>query len=47
MSVISSLALIPACDRIGLSSGRSGMSVAGMLAIGTCTFGGIDVYVLI
>lgn len=46
MSVISSLALISACDRIGRSSGRSEISAAGMLAIGTCTFGGIDVYVL-
>jgi hypothetical protein len=46
VSVISSLALIPACDRIGPSSVRRETSAAGMLAIGTCTFGGIDVYVL-
>ena len=46
VSVINSLVLIPACDRIGLSSVRSEISAAGMLAMGTCTFGGIDVYVL-
>lgn len=46
VSVINSLDLIPACDKIGLSSVRSEISAAGMLAMGTCTFGGIDVYVL-